>query len=316
MRIKVEVLLVSRIKQLLISLLLLSLIAWIVNGLVASDTVTISAFPLTIDLNLLADSFRYFIFLTFLVVAVGALIMLILGRRLGIEAFKVFVLGNFRDSNDRNFRWRSVAALAVFAILFITILFTAYALWTHGPLWRPVISSTNEQPLNSSAQPSSPTTTPTPTPLPYTLFFIAPIIVLLAMAFVGGLMAVQAMREIIEEATVPPKDDVPQKRAFNVVKEAISSIIHEGDFRAAIIKCYQKLCELLARYNCQIEDHQTAQEFRTSASKILNIPEKPFAGLTSLFEEARYSLHQMDEAKRNDALRFLAEIRDRLGSGY
>jgi len=129
-------------------------------------------------------------------------------------------------------------------------------------------------------------------------------------------MAVQATREIIEDAKVLPKDDALEKKALNVVKEAISSVIREEDFRAAIIACYQGLCELLARYNCQIEDHQTVQEFRTSASKILSLPEKPFAGITNLFEEARYSLHEMDETKRNDALRFLAEIRDHLGSDH
>ena len=133
-------------------------------------------------------------------------------------------------------------------------------------------------------------------------------------------MAVQAIREIREEAKAPlaplKDDDVLEEKAFNVVKETISSIIHEGDFRAAIIRCYQRLCELLARYNCQIKDHQTVQEFRISASRIQDIPEKPFDVLTRLFEEARYSLHEIDEAKRNDALRFLAEIRDHLSSGH
>jgi hypothetical protein len=81
-----DVWLVSRFKQLLISLFLLSVIAWIVNGLVASDTVTISAFPLRIDLNLLANSFQYAAFLMLLAISAGALMVLILDTRTEIEA--------------------------------------------------------------------------------------------------------------------------------------------------------------------------------------------------------------------------------------
>jgi hypothetical protein len=125
------------------------------------------------------------------------------------------------------------------------------------------------------------------------------------------------MREIRNAAKAPLNDDnVLEQKAFKVVKETISSIIHEVDFRTAIVRCYERLCELLAGYNCQIKDHQTVEEFRVSASKILNIPEKPFAMLTRLFEEARYSLHEIDEAKKNDALRFLTEIRNHLNSGH
>jgi hypothetical protein len=130
-------------------------------------------------------------------------------------------------------------------------------------------------------------------------------------------MAVQAMREIRNAAKAPMNDyNVLEEKAFKVVKETISTIIYEGDFRTAIIGCYERLCELLAGYNCQIRNHQTVEEFRIFASKILNIPEKPFAMLTRLFEEARYSLHEIDEAKKNDALRFLTEIRNHLNSGH
>lgn len=312
MRVKMEARLVSRFKQLLISLFLLSLIAWIVNGLIASDTVTISAFPLIMDLNSLADSFRYSVFLILLAMSAGALIILILDRRTGIETLKALI-SSYGESNNQNSRWKFIGLIASFAILSITIILIQY--FKIGNLLKPPISSGNEPPSNSLLQPSSHTTVLTPQ-LPFTLL-LAFGIVLLAIMFVGGLMTVQAIREIREEAEVTLKeDDVLEEKAVNVVKETISSIIHEGDFRAAIIRCYQRLCELLARYNCQIEDHQTVQEFRMSASKILNIPEKPLAVLTGLFEEARYSLHEIDEAKRNDALRFLAEIRDHLSSGY
>lgn len=316
-RIKMEARLVSRFKQLLISLFLLSVIAWIVNGLVASDTVTISAFPLRIDLNSLADSFQYAAFLILLAMSAGALIVLILDRRTEIETLKALISRRGDSIAYENSRWKFIGIVAGFAIAWIAIL-VAILFLKQLKLGNP-ISAGNEQSPNNFLQPSSPTTTSTPSPLPFS-FLLAFGIILLAIMFVGGLMAVQAIRETREElggeAKVPLKEDVLEEKAANVVKEAISSIIHEGDFRAAIIRCYQRLCELLARYNCQIEDHQTVQEFRMSASKILNIPEKPFAVLTGLFKEARYSIHEIDEAKRNDALRFLAEIRDHLSSGY
>lgn len=313
MRVKMEVPPVSRLKQLLISLFLLSLIAWIVNGLVASDTVIVSTFPITIDLSSLAGYFQYFIFLILLAMGAGSLIMLILDRHTGIVALKALISGQ-GDLNKHSSLWRFISIISSFAIIFIIAL--SISRLKIDNLLKSPIPAGNEQPPNSLPQSSSSTTTSTPTPLPPILFFAFGI-VLLAIIFVGGLMAVQAMKEIRAEAEVPLKDDdVLEEKAVNVVNETISTIIREGgDFRAAIIRCYQRLCELLTRYNCQIEDYQTVQEFRISASRILNIPEKPFSMLTSLFEEARYSLHEIDEAKRNDALRFLTEIRNHLSSG-
>jgi large-conductance mechanosensitive channel len=315
-RIKMEARLVSRFKQLLISLSLLSVIAWIVNGLVASNTVTMSAFSLSINLNSLADSFQYAAFLILLAISAGTLIALILDRRTVIDTLKALISRRGDSIEYENSRWKFIGAVVGFVIACIAILIAI--LFLKQLKLGNSISAGNQQSSNNFLQPPSSTIASTASALPFS-FFLAFGFILLAIMFVGGLMAVQAIREAREElggeAQVPIKEDGLEEKAANVLKEAISSIAHEGNFRAAIIRCYQRLCELLARYNCRIEDNQTVQEFRMSASKILNIPEKPFAVLTRLFEEARYSLHEIDETKRNDALRFLAEIRDYLSSG-
>lgn len=307
-----EARLISRFKQLMVPLFLLSVIAWIVNGLVANETVTTSAFPLTIDLSSLADSFQYAAFFMLLAMSAGALTVLILDRRIGIDTIKALISRLGVSVKHANSRRKFISTVVAYTIVLIAILLVLRLKLGN------LVSTGNQQSPTTLPQLSAPTTTFTTTltpQIPFTFLFAFGII-LLAIMFVGGLMLVQAMRETREEAKALLKeDDVLKEKAVNVVKETISSIIHEGDFRAAIIRCYQRLCELLARYNCQIQDHETVQEFRMSASKILNIPEKPFGALTVLFEEARYSLHEIDEAKRNDALRFLTEIRDHLSSG-
>jgi hypothetical protein len=132
----------------------------------------------------------------------------------------------------------------------------------------------------------------------------------------GGALLFQAVGELKQESVeVPAEEEVLQKEALNIVQEAMLNIaVQEGDldFRSAIIRCYKKLCELMAENDCQIKSNETAQEFRISASKLLNIPDEPFSTLTNLFEEARYSLHEIDEAKRNEALKCLEGIRTHL----
>ncbi|MEM2971632.1 MAG: DUF4129 domain-containing protein [Candidatus Bathyarchaeia archaeon] len=145
-------------------------------------------------------------------------------------------------------------------------------------------------------------------------------VILIAAVFVGSFLFIKAVKEVKEEAdaALMPEEETLQEKAMTVFGEAISEIkARESDlsFRAAIIKCYERLCELLAQHGCQIQEHETVQEFRASASKILNIPDKPFSTLTNLFEEARYSLHEIDEAKRNEALNCLEDLRRHLASG-
>ena len=312
-----EALSVSRLKYLIISLFLLSLIAWILEGLIATETITFSAYSLQEILNLLAESFTYLFFLAFLAIAVGSLAVMVLDRRMLIESFKGFI-GQPQESSKQSLLRRLLTWTLGFGAMLAFVLFLASG-GIGNFLNFPGLGGGGQSPGGGASSPSLPSGTSISEPLMPTLLWVSGIIIIAAV-FVGGLLFIQAIREMREEAKVvpPPEEEVLQEEALNVVGEAISEITaHEGDldFRAAIIKCYERLCELLAQRNCQIQKHETVQEFRISASKLLNIPDKPLSVLTNLFEEARYSTHEIDEAKRNEALKCLEEIRNHLIGG-
>jgi hypothetical protein len=249
--------------------------------------------------------------MVFLVLAVGSLAMLILGRREMIELFKASISKgherNGRDTLTRIFAW-VVGFGAVFAVVWLLPRVNMGDFSTS-------IGPATEQSASGVPQLPSPSEVFVPSALPPGLLLV-PAVVLVAVAFVGGLVLFQAVREIKEEsAEVPLQEEVMQKEALSAVKQAISSImIKEGDsdFRVAIIRCYRRLCELLADRNCQIKRHETVQEFKVSASGCLSIPDGPFSALTNLFEEARYSLHEISESERSAALKCLGEIEDHL----
>lgn len=69
---------------------------------------------------------------------------------------------------------------------------------------------------------------------------------------------------------------------------------------------------MLADHGIPIQDHQTAREFGAGVRRVLRIPLQPLMRLTGLFEEARYSLHEIDEEKRDEALQRLTDVRDYL----
>jgi hypothetical protein len=311
---------VSRIKYLSVSLFLLALIAWIVEGLIATETITFSPISMPDFSNLLAESLQYLVFLAFFAVAAGSLIVMILDRRMLIESLKGLI-SQPQDASSQSTLKRLLTWTVSFGIIFAFVW-----LLTSGGI-KSFLGLEGGQPPtpgdgDGSGGGASPTLPPNGTsvpesPLMPTLFLVSGVL-LIAAVFVGGLLFVQAVREIREEAMVPPPEEALQEEALTVVGEAISEITaYEGDldFRAAIIKCYRRLCELLAQHNCQIQKHETVQEFRISASKLLNLPDEPLFTLTNLFEEARYSIHEINEAKRNEALKCLEEIRDHLTGG-
>ncbi|MDW8022225.1 MAG: DUF4129 domain-containing protein [Nitrososphaerota archaeon] len=297
----------------IISLFLLSLIALILEGLVAAEKITFS--PILSDLSSIAvEVIRYLVLLVFSAVTAGALIVMILNRRLFINFLKGLI-GGPRDAGNQSML-RQVLTWAVgFGVMFVTMWF--FAGGGIGGLSF-TISEDGQSPIVDGEVPSpTPLSVPQEPPQIPTLFLV-PSILFIVVVFVCGVLFIQALRETREEnMNVPPplEDKLLQEEALTVVGEAISEIKtrEDGlDFRAAIIRCYERLCELLAQYNCQIQKHETVQEFRINASKLLNIPDEPLSMLTNLFEEARYSRHEVGEAKRNEALKCLEEIKSHL----
>lgn len=92
-----------------------------------------------------------------------------------------------------------------------------------------------------------------------------------------------------------------------------AELLAAGDeTREAIFNCYESLCAILMRHRFLRRDFETVREFEMAIRKALPINEEALIALDSVFEEARYSRHEMGEAHKSqaqDALgRVLAEI--------
>jgi hypothetical protein len=100
------------------------------------------------------------------------------------------------------------------------------------------------------------------------------------------------------------------------VQQAVTAGLRElrqhADPRTAIIACYARLEHLLQDYGVPMYRHLTPQEYMGTVLKGLDLPMDAFAGLVELFEQARYSLHPLDDSARHTALTHLETLKTHL----
>jgi len=95
-----------------------------------------------------------------------------------------------------------------------------------------------------------------------------------------------------------------------VVERAIKELYRGDDFRSVIIRMYQQMCLLTSEKEKSLEKYLTPREFAEMAIRHMRWPEIPVRELTSLFEEARYSDHLIDESRKDRAVSCLEDIRN------
>jgi phosphatidylglycerophosphate synthase len=91
----------------------------------------------------------------------------------------------------------------------------------------------------------------------------------------------------------------------------IEDLMHIRSPRAAVIASYSRLQDLSDHIGIRREA-DTPYELMDRLVSDPQVPRDSVASLTTLFERARFSTHEIDEAMRGEALRAVTEIRDRL----
>lgn len=116
-------------------------------------------------------------------------------------------------------------------------------------------------------------------------------------------------------AAMAPERDKPQLRQVRqAVKAGLRELQSHADPRRAIIACYARLEHLLEDYGVPAAAHLTPQEYMGTALQGLDLPLAALAGLIQLFEQARYSLHPMDDTAREQATAYLTMIQTHLAA--
>jgi Domain of unknown function (DUF4129) len=121
-----------------------------------------------------------------------------------------------------------------------------------------------------------------------------------------------------QPAETQPSNPSPEDQAEIACRAlaAASAQLHdEADPRAAVIAAYERLEQVLAENHLGRRSPEAPREYLARVIGERRMPEHSFATLTSLFEEARFSLHPISESAPRRALDALESARVALAAG-
>lgn len=106
--------------------------------------------------------------------------------------------------------------------------------------------------------------------------------------------------------------DPPRAEASVAVGTAIEELELGADVRGTILQCFWRFCELLGARGVTGQEVLTPREIEGLAIHVLLVSRRDAEDLTSLFEEARYSVHPLGEGDRDRARQSFERIREGL----
>lgn len=237
-----------------------------------------------------------------------ALIAIIVMNWRDITGALGFQMAKQRKTRKKGSKWATFIA-AAFWVLAIGVL-----VLRKGSIFNPtqLANSTIAQVQNS----------PTGNPIPFQISGIIPSIsnfldnswfgfAFLGLVILGGLVLIQTVRVAIKET----KDFNVQllqgnrQEGLEAVKEAIRLVKNDSaDPRTRILTCYQHLITTASRLGAPVSSSMTARELEHAIRSTFALEGTASNNLTNLFEEARYSLHEIVEKDANTAYEYLEAI--------
>ena len=137
----------------------------------------------------------------------------------------------------------------------------------------------------------------------------------LGLLVVGGLLLVQSIRVAANETRDMAIRELQgnQEQGLQAIHEAIRLIQNSAsDPRGRIIACYQHLIATVSRLGAPVSSDLTARELERAIRSAFALKGQATTDLTQLFEEARYSLHDMRESDADRAHGFLESVAEEL----
>lgn len=136
-------------------------------------------------------------------------------------------------------------------------------------------------------------------------------IALLGLLIVGGLVLVQSIRVSLKEmGDVKMQDmELKQVEGLHAVNDAMKLIDDTStDPRSRIINCYHLMMTTVSRLGAPVSSDKTARELERAIRSTFSLTGPATSELTQLFEEARYSLHDIADADASRAHQYLDSI--------
>ncbi len=140
---------------------------------------------------------------------------------------------------------------------------------------------------------------------------LAAAIVVLA---VGGAFAYRSYRTRKRRSAVRLEPSVVEDFAATI-GDAIAGLEAETDARRAVIAAYARMEGVLGRHGMRRRPSETPVEYLGRILTGLTSRSDAVARLTSLFEEAKFSRHEIDDGMKREAIDALRAIREDLQDG-
>jgi uncharacterized protein DUF4129 len=138
----------------------------------------------------------------------------------------------------------------------------------------------------------------------------------LALLVVSSVIMVRAIKVSWDETRGMMNDNLQlvQHQGQVAVQDAIRVLEsgEGGDHRTRIILCYERMIRAAAKLGAPVGLDRTARELEKGIRGMFQLKGQGIARLTSLFEEARYSLHVITDQDSQSALDSLLEIQEEL----
>jgi len=106
------------------------------------------------------------------------------------------------------------------------------------------------------------------------------------------------------------EEDKIEKGLTSSLDRAITDIDKGADIRTTIIGCYRKMSRFLEKRGAKNEVSMTPREFKEIIIEEMPGTENMITEMTFLFEEARYSPHELRERDKNRVLKHLRELKE------
>ncbi|MFP4051869.1 MAG: DUF4129 domain-containing protein, partial [Thermoplasmata archaeon] len=119
----------------------------------------------------------------------------------------------------------------------------------------------------------------------------------------------------LDEIVEMEDENISHRKTENISSE-FKSIRNElkeiKGVRKAIINAYKNMMNIFKRKGIKFEESMTSREFMNYAMKNFDVSDEIISDITNLFEEARYSSHELDEFYRDQAFKDLEKLEEEL----
>ncbi len=109
-----------------------------------------------------------------------------------------------------------------------------------------------------------------------------------------------------------PEPEALAQALAEELDDTIDDLLRESDPRRAVIAAYARMERLLGAYGVPRQPAEAPLEYLQRVLLELDAGEPAVAALTRLFQEAKFSDHELGAGRRDEAIEALVEIRDRL----